>query len=76
MITRLWLSFVLVLWVALCTVPDGRVDARSRAVSEPEVEQIFTSHRCATGRWYYENSDSDSVTVACYPDENAPDPEK
>ncbi len=64
---------VFVIWFAICLVPDGR----SVTSADTETEQLYASHTCETGRWYFETSDADSVTVNCYhPDPPQPtDPE-
>ena len=53
---------ILAVFVAVCLVPDGR----SSSAAESETETLYTSHPCDTGRWYFETSDADSVTVECF----------
>lgn len=65
--------FAIAVFVSLwmCLVPDGRTLPQ---VNEPEQETLYASHHCESGRWYFETSDADSVTVACFP-ADPPDPE-
>lgn len=63
---------IFALWFLICLVPDGRT-----AAADPEQETLYASHTCDTGRWYFETSDADSVTVNCYrPDPPQPSDEE
>lgn len=65
-----FLLAIFALWLLICLVPDGRT------ASSEETQTLYASHTCDSGRWYFENSDADSVTVTCYtPDPPQPDPE-
>lgn len=51
---------ILAVFVAISMVPDGRT------ATESETETLYTSHTCDTGRWDFQTSDADSVTVQCF----------
>lgn len=53
---------ILAIFMAICIVPDRWTSA----AAEPETETLYTWHTCDSGRWYFETSDEDSVTVNCY----------
>jgi hypothetical protein len=67
-----WLLVIFAIWFAICLVPDGRTVDHGRG--DAYQETLYTSHTCESGRWYFENSDADSVTVNCYIPDPPPDP--
>ena len=63
-----FLAAIFVIWLAIALTPEPRSDPSADTVT------IYAPYTCDTGRWYFEISDADSVTVNCYhPDPPEPD---
>jgi hypothetical protein len=55
-----FLAAIFVIWFAIVIFPERRSDPNADTVT------IYAPYTCDTGRWYFETSDEDSVTVNCY----------
>jgi hypothetical protein len=55
-----FLAAVLVTYLAICLVPDGR------SGSHYVREKVWLSRTCPDSKWYLDEADDQTVTVVCY----------
>jgi hypothetical protein len=70
-----FLLAVFALWFLICLVPDGRTSAANQNHLSEERQTLYAPHTCDSGRWFFETSDADSVTVSCYTPDAPQDPD-
>ena len=63
-----FLAAIFAIWLAIVLFPDKPASESADTVT------IYAPYTCDSGRWNFENSDADTVTVNCYhPDPPEPD---
>lgn len=68
-----FLLAVFATWFAIALWPDPPAPPRPTPTVE---EKVFLSTTCDNSRWYLEDSDDQSATLACYPQPQSHDDEQ